>query len=330
VTPLSAAATRQRAEITAGLLRDLSREGWNSAAPSSDLEGMRLWRGQAEPGLAVRVSEYWAEFALDVGREHLARPDEAVVLDDVTYLRALGASLQCFLCKYALDINGDLSLRAELPAEALDREDIAGAAGALLAAARAAFPNILFDNCTRLTKPKLDPDEPEVLSEAKLFALFKMLDDKGWVFKERLAPNHWRAAQIGRERHFDVFLSFNHSWAYFQVPMLVSPRPPASPPAAAEGLLFTYALRMNDQMQWAKLGIDEDGQVVLAVEMPLSMFDFRRFRAAARTIERYAAEIFYEVQMLAELDYDKALLGLLMGARGRSSTAALRGKGQHG
>jgi hypothetical protein len=298
-------------DLGAAVARDLARDGWSVAEPTSSADTLELRRGDHH--LSLRMTEHWAELALDLDpSDPLGRASQTGLAPTGLYFQALCASQRCFLAKYTLETTGELALRAELPAEPLDRADLAWAVGALLTA-RASPPHVLPSAHAPAAKPKLPDQEPEVVSESVLFSHFKMLNDKGWVYKERLAPNHWRALQIGRERNFDVFLSFSDAWAYFQIPMLIAPRPPSWPPSEADGLLFDYALRMNARMHWAKLGIDEEGQVVLGVEMPLAMFDFRRFRGAARAIEHHAADVFYEVQMLAELDRDEVLRGVLVG-----------------
>lgn len=306
-------------DLVAPALRNCLAWGWRER-PGED--GVILL-SSGDRVLVLRVGMRWIEVALSLAADGgLRQAHEPALAPEEFWFRALDATQSRFLSKYSRDNSGALLLRAELPRAGAESADVTELVKSVFDAADAPPGAGLGPFTATIGKPRLDDGESEIRSEEVIRRYIRMLDDRGWVYKDRLAKNHFRALQIGRERSFDVFLSLNHAWAYFQVPLLTSPKTPHVPPRDTEALMYDYLLRENDLLPWAKLGVDEDGQVVLGLDIPLRTFDFERFRAAAHIIERVAAGISYEIQILASLLSDEKLKRILIADLPRRSGRA--------
>ena len=154
-------------------------------------------------------------------------------------------------------------------------------------------------------------DRVDFFSTETLALYFKTIEGWGWNILDRLTTDHWVIAYKGNDRQFKMTLSFNRSWAYFQAPLLNELSGIRSQSEFSKALFGKYLLRLNEQAFWAKFGLDEESQVLLMLDIPLEMFDLKRFRLAARTLETYADNCAYEIQIMSSIRKDERLSGLL-------------------
>jgi hypothetical protein len=107
------------------------------------------------------------------------------------------------------------------------------------------------------------------------------------------------------------------------VPVLVEARPSVlDGPAATAALFLEYLLRLNDAWFFAKLAVDEHGQVLLLLEVPTDAMSPALFRSACRTIAAYLDRYGQELQIMAALDRDSRLAAALARARTTPSVVA--------
>jgi hypothetical protein len=164
------------------------------------------------------------------------------------------------------------------------------------------------------------PDPEAGLPERLVYDYLRMVEPYGWVLRTKPRGLCWHFGYKNRLRTYEVYAQFTSSWSSFQVPLLVEARASvldASLDRAAACL--EYLLRLNDTWHFAKLGIDDHGQVLLLLEVPTEALDPALFRASARTIGAYLDRYGQEVQIMATLDQDRRLADFLARAR----TAAL-------
>ncbi len=146
----------------------------------------------------------------------------------------------------------------------------------------------------------------------------KSVEHEGWRLKDRPGTNQWHMLYEGPDRKFDVYLCLHPAWVYFQVPLAHKARGSASAreTPAHEAVLHHYLLHLNELAYWAKFGLDDEGTILLMLDMPTEVFDLDRLRWATWTLGAYATRLSYEVQIVADLAKDKHLGDLLCASKG--------------
>jgi hypothetical protein len=290
-----------------GVVREWARRGWTAAA-LPDGTGWQL--AQDARVLYINANRHWLYLTLPVVGES---PSDAG-----GYGALLRLCHRCFMTKYSLGDGSQVLLQVEIPLDHLSRHDChkafeattvyAERHGSVMARRRIsatverAWGDPIVESAER---------ETEIFSLEALGRFFSTVEHQGWGVRDRPGLNRWKAVYKGHERSFDVYLSFDRSWAYFQAPLLGDTCTLGSPSNACQAVFYPYLLKLNEQMYWAKIGLDEDGQVLLLLEMPLEMFDLPRFRRAVQTLATYADAYAYDIQIMANLDQDRRLVTLL-------------------
>lgn len=126
---------------------------------------------------------------------------------------------------------------------------------------------------TRSTTPAARADAAEV---ARFFRRY------GWAF-ERVDADTFRTGFRGKNAAFVALVRVTPHWVVFTVNPLVRA------PAGGFGAATLRALAMaNQQANLAKLGIDDDGDAFINVELPSEGFEFSHFMAALGTLAHFA------------------------------------------
>jgi hypothetical protein len=91
-----------------------------------------------------------------------------------------------------------------------------------------------------------------------------------------------RSVQESEEGEVVVYIRYTDNW------LIASVVPFLSTQGDNSFELSRWLLRMNRDMFQSKFAYDEDGDVVLTVELPTESLDFSEIRAALETLRRYA------------------------------------------
>jgi len=269
-------------------MRALKTLGWQVSA------GAAGWQLQRDAyTIYADVNARWLYFSLPVPQTQPA----------AHYLQV---SRQLYLCKYARDPQGQLLLQAELPLVELERTYIHTTVEALWRAAQ--------KHDSPLTSAPSAPAAEQNVEYFPRYALdvyFKGLQHEGWGLRKPISANEYHLHYKAPERPFEVYLAFNAAWAYWQVPILEGAAAAAWWRSAQRDRLCQYLLTVNEQLYWARFVVDEQSNVLLLLDMPLSLCTLERFRLSAQAIAQYASDYAYEVLIMAELDRDEALARLV-------------------
>lgn len=105
----------------------------------------------------------------------------------------------------------------------------------------------------------------------------------GWQF-DRPSEGLFRTGFMGDSGHYEIWIRVTESWIYFTISPFF---------AAAEGEelgseILTLLLHANHDLNLAKFALDEDGDVLLAVELPRKGFAYSHFADALTAVSHYA------------------------------------------
>ena len=115
----------------------------------------------------------------------------------------------------------------------------------------------------------------------------------GWVYAQIDTETLFSGLQ-GETSTFQIFIKFDDNWVYFiLLPFINKPRP------EYQEKIYAHLLQLNYEMNMVKAGIDEDGDIFLAVELPASDLDFEHFSAALDALSYYADKYYSQTLNLA-------------------------------
>jgi hypothetical protein len=114
-------------------------------------------------------------------------------------------------------------------------------------------------------------------------SLSRILKDIGWSPK-RHGQNTFRAIQSTAEGDLTVYVRLTDNWLIASIVPFLTTRGDNS------FELARWLLRMNRDMYQCKFAYDEDGDVVLTVELPTESLDFSEVRSALETLVKHAIE----------------------------------------
>jgi hypothetical protein len=153
---------------------------------------------------------------------------------------------------------------------------------------------------------KGETNHNEFFPRSTLIQYFKSIASQGWGLRHDPKVNHWQAVYKSQdERSFDVYLSFDQSWLYFQMPLTLKATHSYS--SSHRLRLQQYLLQLNQNIYWVKLGLDEQEQVLLLLDIPIESLTLRRFQRATQTLAAYANSLFDEIRIMVNLEQDKHL-----------------------
>ncbi|MBT7304298.1 MAG: hypothetical protein HN849_32490 [Victivallales bacterium] len=302
-----------KARLIESALRAAAGQDW-ALSIDSTASGWRLSRDGSI--LFANVDQHWLYLCMPLATDPAAQPP-------VDLRRFARLCHRMFMAKYSLDAAGQLLLRTEIPLADADHEYCRQAIEAMMVYRdrHDAAPPIRatvtpHTNHASATGGATASAEPEIVPAETWGLCIQSIAHLGWGMKEKIGANRWHAAYRGRERPFDVYLCANEAWVCVQLSMADSS---IGEDAGTEGtgakiLLTRYLLRLNDTMCWAKVGMNERDQMALMIEVPVGLFDVRRFRRVARTVAAYADQYARDLQVAAALSKDRHLSQLLLAA----------------
>ena len=94
---------------------------------------------------------------------------------------------------------------------------------------------------------------------------------------------------------FSIYVTVTPNWIYFAIaPFVQAPQHPE-----CERKLYRHLLRLCQEINLAKFSVDSDGDIVLAVELPLEDLNYSEFSDALGALSFYADETYSEIEALA-------------------------------
>jgi hypothetical protein len=115
-------------------------------------------------------------------------------------------------------------------------------------------------------------------------ALAGHLSKLGW----KAAPHGdrtWRCAHVTPEGDLVVYVRLTDNWVIASIVPFLQTR------GGNSFELCRWLLRQNRDMFQAKFGIDDDGDIVLTVEVPTESLDFSELRSALESLVRHGSKL---------------------------------------
>ncbi len=270
-----------------------------------------------ERSIYASFTKSWLTLHLPLDLPAAVSPRERFEL----YLKLLNLNeRKLFLTKYSLDERDQLLLSAEVPTEGSSLR-----LSKMAAEAVAVYGSRYLKALNGGQAVRNEPAEVEVeilsretnnspnLLAGYFLDFIKSVEPDGWGQLEAPQGQSWHLGYKGHLRMFDVYFFLTKSWATFQVPVLIETKPPAlGLDYRIRALFLRYLLRLNDELYMVKFGVDEDGQVLLMLELPLEDLNFHLFLFAIRTISRYLETYTQELEIIASPERDSHIFDLLV------------------
>jgi|GEM_PF-630582 len=116
----------------------------------------------------------------------------------------------------------------------------------------------------------------------------------GWTYSHE-SDDTWITGVRTSVSAFRIMVRLTEHWVFFIINPFV-----VAPPNKQERLrVYYHALRYNLDMNFAKLGLDSDGDIFLAIELPTENFDYSHFVDSLDGLSHHASMIYAELFGLA-------------------------------
>ena len=125
----------------------------------------------------------------------------------------------------------------------------------------------------------------------------------GWSY-EKIGESDFRTGFRGDVSVFRITVRVTDDWVYFSIsPFIVAPQD-----ADCERKLYKHLLKLNHEINMAKFTIDDEGDVVLTVELPGKELDYSEFSDALGALSYYADDNYAQVFLLAHVPQAHTIL----------------------
>ena len=122
-----------------------------------------------------------------------------------------------------------------------------------------------------------------------------LLKKDGWPCERGKDAHTWRSAFTGDRSSFKFYVRLTDNWIFFSIVPFVT-----TPKGEREALaLYRHLLKLNRDMNMAKFSLDQDGDVILSVELPTENLDDSEFKDALDALSFYADRHYLDVSKLA-------------------------------
>jgi len=118
----------------------------------------------------------------------------------------------------------------------------------------------------------------------------------GWEYDYDEENNAWHTGFRGKTSNFTVFVHLTENWLIFSVVPYVN----APEDERCQSHLGTYLLRLNCIINMAKFSLDDDGDVMLTVELPTEGLTYAHFFDGLNAVSFYADEHYLPVLNVAQ------------------------------
>ncbi len=117
-----------------------------------------------------------------------------------------------------------------------------------------------------------------------------------WSY-EQIAETDFRTGFRGDVSVFQIIVRIAENWVYFSIsPFIIAPHS-----AECEYKLHQRLLELNHEINMAKFTIDQDGDVILTVELPSANLDYSEFKDALGALAYYADDNYAQLFILAHV-----------------------------
>lgn len=123
---------------------------------------------------------------------------------------------------------------------------------------------------------------PQPATSADMVRFFKRY---GWSY-ERLDDATFRTGFRGKNAAFVALARVTEHWVVFTVNPLVKAPERGWGPAALQALAFA-----NQQANLVKLGLDDDGDAFITVELPSEGFSYAHFQSAIGALSHFSDQL---------------------------------------
>jgi hypothetical protein len=118
----------------------------------------------------------------------------------------------------------------------------------------------------------------------------------GWTY-EQVSETSFRTVFRGDVSSFVIRIHIASDWIYFSIaPFVLAPQE-----ATSQRKLYRRLLKLNHEMNMAKFTVDDDGDVILTVELPTESLDYGEFSDALGALAYYADDNYAQVFVLAHV-----------------------------
>ncbi|HWG85198.1 MAG TPA: YbjN domain-containing protein, partial [Deinococcales bacterium] len=142
---------------------------------------------------------------------------------------------------------------------------------------------------TDLSDRERTPGKAEQSGKMSPEAVEAFFKEYGWSF-ETLGPGIWRTGFRGTSSFHTIYMRLTEDWLY----MTISPFVEAPSDRECKRRTYEAMLHFNREMNLAKFVLDEDEDVTLTVELPLSALDYEVFAEGLTALAYYADDAFHE------------------------------------
>ena len=119
----------------------------------------------------------------------------------------------------------------------------------------------------------------------------------GWNYTRAPESNDWDTGFRGEVSTFRILARLANDWIFFVInPFVLAPQDPE-----CARKLHWHLLRLNQDIILVKLALDEDDDVLLAVELPTENLDYSEFADAINALCYYADDTYLELLNLSRV-----------------------------
>jgi hypothetical protein len=128
--------------------------------------------------------------------------------------------------------------------------------------------------------------------------LAQYFEKYGWRFEQR-RHDLLRTGFFGQSGSFEVWVRLTEHWVFF----IINPYVTRTESQVFDADMLRLILESNQRINLAKFGLDDEGDVVLSVDMPVTGFNYQRFEDALTALSHYADMFHHEFAAVAALGY---------------------------
>lgn len=147
--------------------------------------------------------------------------------------------------------------------------------------------------------------------DATIEQINKYFEQYGWRATYDAETRAWHSGFRGESSSFNIIMHLTENWLYFAVgPFGSAPKDPE-----CEKRLHQHLLRLNNLINMSKFCLDEDGDVVLMVEVPRASLSYGLFEDALNALSYYADAHYKDLtQLSTDPEYRPAAFSLMISA----------------